>query len=274
VLAVAYGATIGGIGTIVGSTPNVIAAKYLNTAGETFGFIHWFYRGFPLMLLMIIAGWAILLLLFRPEKKDLKIDHKKMKLTREQKIVLLIFLSTVFLWVTESFHHLSSATVAVISIVFFYISGMLNNGDFKKVDWESLVLIGGGLALGYGMHESGLDITFVNFIKDMVSTNPFLLLMTIAAFGVMFTSFISNTTASAVYIPLVTALAAAAGISTTNAVSAAALGVSFDFIFPFGTPPTAIAYSTKYAGMKDMIKAGLAISIVGIVLIATVAMFW
>src|SRR3989338_8368685 len=99
VLAVAFGATIGGIGTIVGSTPNVLAAKYLNNAGETFGFIHWFYRGFPLMLLMIFAGWLVLLFLFRPEKNILKIDGRKMELDSEQKIVLGIFAFTILLWI-------------------------------------------------------------------------------------------------------------------------------------------------------------------------------
>ncbi|MBI4739248.1 DASS family sodium-coupled anion symporter [Candidatus Woesearchaeota archaeon] len=274
VLAVAYGATIGGIGTIIGSTPNVIAAKYLNNAGETFGFIHWFYRGFPLMLIMIAIVWLALLLLFKPEKNKLEIAKQQRTLDREQKKVLGIFAFTILFWITETFHHISSANVALISIILFYSARSLDGGDFLKVDWEVIILIGGGLALGYGIHESGLDAIFVNSIKSIVSANPFLLLLVIAAFGVMFTSLISNTTASAVYIPLVTALAAASGLNVTNTVMVAAVGVSFDFIFPFGTPPSAIAYSTKFVMIKDMIKAGFLISATGILLLALIALVW
>ena len=275
VLAVAYGATIGGLGTIVGSTPNIIAAKYLNNAGEVFGFFQWFYRGFPFMLLMILGGWLALLFLFRPEKKKLEhITKMRGKLKRDQKIVLGIFALTILLWMTESIHGVSSANVAIVPVILLYLTGMLGNDDFSKVDWETLILVGGGLALGYGMHKTGLDELFVAPLKGAVDFGPVTFFLILGILGVLLTSFISNTTASAIYIPLVVALASAFGVGTTNSVIVAAIGVSLDFIFPFGTPPSAIAYSTKYVRMKDMAKAGVVISLIGIVLLALIALIW
>src|SRR3989344_3769209 len=91
VLAVAYGATIGGIGTIVGSTPNVMAAKFLQDKGITFGFYHWFIRGFPFMLALIFITWVVLILLFKSEKKKILIIKKKLTLNKEQKEVFFNF---------------------------------------------------------------------------------------------------------------------------------------------------------------------------------------
>lgn len=273
VLGVAYGATIGGIGTIVGSTPNIMAAKYLNN-GSSFGFFDWFYRGFPFMLAMVIVGWLILLVIFRPEKQALRMPQLEKKLGRQQKTLLVVFGITILLWVTESFHGISNASVSVFAVVMLYVTGLLNSEDFLKLDWPSLVLVGGGLALGYAIHASSLDALFISALKITGGFNPLALFLVLGLFGVLLTSFVSNTTASAVYLPIVVALASSFGASPANAVVAAALGVSLDFIFPFGTPPSAIAYSTKYVRMKDMAKAGIAISAAGIAVLAAFAMLW
>ena len=124
------------------------------------------------------------------------------------------------------------------------------------------------------MHKTGLDELFVAPLKGAVDFGPVTFFLILGILGVLLTSFISNTTASAIYIPLVVALASAFGVGTTNSVIVAAIGVSLDFIFPFGTPPSAIAYSTKYVRMKDMAKAGVVISLIGIVLLALIALIW
>ncbi len=273
VLAVAYGATIGGIGTIIGSTPNIIAAKYLSASGN-FGFFEWFYRGFPFMLAMTVVGWLVLLFLFRSKRKELKIIKLEKRLGKDQKIVIMIFVATIALWMTESVHGVSNANVAIVPIILLYVTGMLASDDFLKIDWESLILVGGGLALGYGIHASGLDSAFVGVIQNMASTSPFALFLMLGFFGVLLTSFISNTTASSLYIPIVVALASVIGISPANTVVVASIGVSLDFIFPFGTPPSAIAYSTKYVRMRDMAKTGMVISVIGTVLLAAMALLW
>ncbi len=275
VLAVAFGATIGGIGTIVGSTPNVIAAKFLNASGVQFGFYEWFIRGFPFMLALMFAGWIVLITLYKPEKKKVMTISKKMAMTKEQKKVLAIFALTVGLWITESMHGVHNSTVSLVPIILFYFSGLLNTNDFAKIDWATLILIGGGLALGFGIHATGLDIVFATLISNAAGGQGILaLFILLGIFGVLLTVFISNTTAAAIYLPIVVALASSFGAGVTNIVIVAAIGVSLDFIFPFGTPPTAIAYGTRYVNTRDIAKAGIIISIIGVLLLAGIAMLW
>jgi len=273
VLGVAYGATIGGMGTVVGSTPNIIAAKYLSASGH-FGFFEWFVRGFPFMLAMIVVGWIVLLVVFRPEKKFMRVDRMEHRLDRNRKTVLAIFFITVALWLTESIHGISNEIVAIVPIVLLYMTGMMKTEDFNNIDWNILILIGGGLALGYAIHAAGLDILFVSVLQGATLSSPLEVFLLLAILGVFLTAFVSNTTASVVYIPLVVALASSFGINPANTVVVAALGVSMDFIFHFGTPPSAIAYSTKYVRMKDMAKTGFVISLIGIFMLAIMATLW
>ncbi len=275
VLAVGYGATIGGMGTIVGSTPNVIAAKFLHDNGVAFGFYEWFIRGFPFMFVIMIVGWLVLLTLFKPEIKQVSITKKANKLTMNQKKVIFIFALTVVLWVTESVHGIANATVSLVPIILFYFMGLLNTDDFAKIDWATLILLGGGLALGFGIHAAKLDDFFAGMISSAAAGQGiFPLFLMFGLFGVIMTMFISNTTAASVYLPIVVALASAIGADMTNVVIIAALGVSLDFVFPTGTPPTAIAYGTKYVKMKDIAKAGITISILSIIILALIGLIW
>ncbi len=275
VLAVGYGATIGGIGTIIGSTPNVIAAKFLHESGQAFGFYEWLYRGFPFMFILMLAGWFVLIKIYKPEKKNIKLHKKSLTMTKDQKKVLAIFALTIFLWITENIHGISNSVVALIPIVLYYFSGILDTGDFMKVDWPTLLLIGGGLALGMGIHATTLDTSFASALSNLSSVHSvFALFLLLGMVGVIMTSVVSNTTAAAIYLPIVVALASSFGAGVTNAVVVAAVGVSLDFILPFGTPPTAIAYGTKFVNVKDIAKAGIVISIIGFLLLAAMAMFW
>lgn len=275
VLAVGYGATIGGIGTIIGSTPNVIAAKFIQDAGMKFGFYEWLYRGFPFMIALMLVGWLVLITFFKPEKKQIRAIKRTGKITLEQKKVFAVFAFTVALWITESMHGISNAVVALVPIVLFYFLGLLNTDDFTKIDWPTLILIGGGLALGLGIHTSSLDSSFASLISNATGGQSiFVLFLILGVFGVAFTSFISNTTAASVYLPIVVALASSFGAGVTNIVVVAAIGVSLDFVFVFGTPPTAIAYGTKYVSTKDIAKIGITISIIGVALLALMSMVW
>ena len=101
-----------------------------------------------------------------------------------------------------------------------------------------------------------------------------LLLFLLAIVGILLTSFLSNTAASAVLIPIITALSATLGLDMANLVVAGAIGVSMDFIFPMGTPPSALAYSSGYIHTKDMIKAGAVLSLAGAVLLAATSFFF
>ncbi|MEK6970760.1 MAG: DASS family sodium-coupled anion symporter [archaeon] len=274
VLAVAYGATIGGMGTLIGSTPNVLAQKFLTNAGIEFGFLEWGVRAFPFALLMVFAAWGVLLLLYPPEIRRVKINSHGLPFTREQKMVGGIFLLTVVLWVTESVHGIPSSVVALFPVILLSAFRLILPDDFNRVGWDTLLLIGGGIALGVGIESSGLSGAFASQLGGFFSTQAWwVILLFLGALGVLLTSFLSNTAASAVLIPIVTSLSVVLGGDATHLVVTAALGVSLDFMFPMGTPPTAIAYSTKYVPMREMVVSGLVLSIIGVVLLTLLSFF-
>src|SRR3989338_8675136 len=147
--------------------------------------------------------------------------------------------------------------------------------DFQKMSWDSLILIGGGSALGMAIHDSGIAAICSKYFAEFITgQHYFIILLALGTVGVVLTSFLSNTAASAVLIPIITSLAGVLNVNATNLVVASAIGVSMDFIFPMGTPPSALAYSGGYIKVTEMIKAGTILFIFGIIVLAGFSYFW
>jgi len=272
VLGIGFAATIGGLGTMVGSTPNVLVAKFLTQAGYQFGFMDWTIYGFPMMVALIFSTFAILTLVFRPEMKKINMKESKHKLNLNQKKVLAIFVITVLLWITSEIHKIDIGTISLVPIFLLYGFGLLKGEDFKKIEWPALILIGGGISLGYSMHTSGLDVTMANAIQALITGQPTLVIaLVIITFGVALTAFASNTAAASVIVPMMIPLALVMGINPRMLALLAGVGVSLDFIMPSGTPPTTIAYSTHYVSLKELIKAGVLVSIAAIAICTLIA---
>ncbi|MEM5871713.1 MAG: SLC13 family permease [Candidatus Aenigmatarchaeota archaeon] len=272
VLGIGFAATIGGLGTMVGSTPNVLTAKFLNQAGHSFGFLDWSYYGFPMMIALIFSTFFILTLLFKPETKKIVVKESKKKLNKKQKLVLYIFLLTIALWLTSEIHKIDIGTISLVPIFLLYTLRLLDSDDFKKIDWASLILIGGGISLGYAMHKSGLDVVMANLLNNIIKGQAGIIVaFVVIAFGVALTAFASNTAAASVLIPMMIPLANMSGLNPKTLALLAGIGVSLDFIMPSGTPPTTIAYSTKYATLRELIKAGFLVSLAGIFICTVIA---
>ncbi|MBU4501134.1 MAG: anion permease, partial [Nanoarchaeota archaeon] len=193
-----------------------------------------------------------------------------------QKLVLLVFLVTVILWLTSKIHGISSSVVALVPIILLYVLKLLDTEDFSKARWASLVLFGGGLSLGMAIHRTGLDLIMAEALEKVVSGFPlFIIFISIAAFGIILTAFLSNTAAAALMIPIMMPLSVSLGLDIRVLAILAALGVSFDLILPIGTPPGTMAYSTGYIKVWDMIKSGLILSAIGLVILAFFAfIYW
>ena len=274
VLGVAYAATIGGIGTLIGSTPNLIAAKFLGDAGSTLSFLDWMFYGMPIVVVMVPVAWFVLTRMYKPEVSELKTGFKIPPVSKEQKMVAAIFVFTIFLWLTSQFTGLGNATVALVPIILLYIFGLLGTADFSKINWSALILFGGGLTLGSAIHSSGLDAHLASFLQYLVVSQPyFLVLLIVIVFAFMLTIVASNTAAAVVMIPIVIPLGALLGIDIRILTIAAAIGVSLDFIVPVGTPPNTIAYSSGYIKAKDMALSGAVIAVIGVFVLAGFAYF-
>ncbi len=264
VLSIAYGATIGGLGTVIGSTPNVMAVKFLADAGIQLTFADWLWFGLPLVAILVPATVAVLLLLFRPELPKLRLEQLTHTVTAPQKAVAAVFLLTIALWVTGPFHRIPDSVIALVPILLCFGTGLLKASRFLRLEWDMLIFLGGGLALGSAIQSSGLAALLASGLQAGLLGQPaFLAALAVAAIGILLTSLMSNTAASALSVPLMIPLAAALGLDVKWFTVLAAVAVSLDFMVPVGTPPDTAAFSTGYLRFRDMLLAGLAVSAVG-----------
>ncbi|MFH1445348.1 MAG: DASS family sodium-coupled anion symporter [Nanoarchaeota archaeon] len=275
VLGVAFAATIGGIGTIIGSTPNAIAVKFLADQGVILNFLDWMAFGIPIVIIMIPITWLLLIYVFKPEIKHLHVKKFKKKITKNQKIVLGIFLVTVVLWLTTAVHGITASVISVVPIILLYLFGMLRGKDFSKVNWAALILFGSGLSVGVAIHNSGLDSIIASTLSTMMVGQPIIIILfAVVIIGVLLTAIASNTAAAAMFVPIIMPLAAAFGIDIIPLTILAAIAVSLDMIVPVGTPPNTIAYSSGYIKMKDMVKAGTIITAITMFVLVGLFFLW
>lgn len=276
VLGVAFAATIGGLGTIVGTTPNAMAVKFLADQNINLSFFDWMYYALPFTFAFLFISFLILTSIYRPEIKKIYVRKYSTKLTKNQKIVLAIFALTAILWLTSEIHKISISLVALIPIILFYFLRIFNSEDFEKFHWDVLILVGGGLSLGSAISSSGLNVIMANLMKNFVFGNPMLIvLFVVSVFCIVMTVFTSNTGTAAFIIPTIISLASSLGIEPKILVVLASMSVSLDFLVPVGTPPNAIAYGTGYIHMKDMFKTGLIIALTGAFLLSLFAwLYW
>ena len=273
ILSVPFAANIGGMGTPIGTTPNPIAISYLAREGTLIAFIDWMVLAIPLQIIFLLIVATVLWLFFQPwgTFENLKIE-KAPPLNGQRKWVIFISFLTIFLWLTGTLHGVPSSIIALIPVFLFTATGILNVIDYNKVSWDVLALIGGGLALGSGLRQSGLDLWLVGQL-NVASLHPIIILLIFAGFTVLLTTFMSNTAAAALLIPVVGAYGLQYGFSN-QIVFAVALASSAAMAMPVSTPPNAIAYGTKKIKIKDMLLVGGTISILSIIVIATAGRFW
>tara|TARA_Y100000034_G_scaffold127988_1_gene181813 strand:- start:3624 stop:4976 length:1353 start_codon:yes stop_codon:yes gene_type:complete len=275
VLGIAYSANIGGIGTILGSPPNAITvSKLLEISSIHITFFQWMKMALPLVIILIPIAWLVLLKIFPFE--DLKTSKKEKleKLNKEQKLFLGVFLVTILLWITTSFHGLSSSLIALMSATFLFIIRLLRLSDLNKINYQILILFGGGLVLGSALFSSGLSKFFAESMANLLQNySVFIVILGVAVFSVVLGALASNTATAAILIPVIIPLAAILNFSTSTLALISGIAVSLDFLLPVGTPPNAIAYSTGKVSIKDMLRAGIILTVISIIVLSLVARF-
>jgi sodium-dependent dicarboxylate transporter 2/3/5 len=267
-LAIPFAANIGGIGTPIGTPPNAIAMKYL-TGPDTIGFGKWMSFGVPYVVVMTVASWFILVRMFpsRQKKIDLQISGTFLK-TGKAVTVYVTFLVTILLWLTDFIHGMNSYVVAMLPIAVFVVSGILGPEDIKRLNWDVLWLIAGGIALGMGLDKSGLSLHLIKLIP--FSHFPPVVIAFIASLaGVFMSTFISNTATANLFLPIISALAISLhklGLfqSEGSLILIVAISCSLAMSLPVSTPPNAIAYASGDIESNDMLKAGSIVGAIGL----------
>jgi sodium-dependent dicarboxylate transporter 2/3/5 len=297
VLGVAYSATLGGVASLVGSPPNPLAATYINSfLGVQFSFMSWIPFGLPVVLIMLPLIWRWLIYRFKlpkgiEEMSELKeISYKEyLKLgpmPTEQKLVVVVFITTIVLWFTEklpdfianaigwSGHGISSAVVALIGGLSLMILRLLDEKDVSSgISWSSLLILGSGIALGGAMIDTGLSSFIAQQMSGLGIFPSFLVIIIIGVIAVLVTMVASNTGAAVILIPIAIPLATGLGIDPLLIVMVIAIAVSMDFALPTGTPPSTIAYSTGKVEMREMVTTGLFVDLIAI-FVVTIIVVW
>jgi solute carrier family 13 (sodium-dependent dicarboxylate transporter), member 2/3/5 len=267
-------ATVGGMGTIIGTPPNLIAGGALENAGITIDFLHWMFYGVPLALLLCAVGCLVLIKMFIKDNAPLSpellqtspLEALSAEMKNKRTVVLIILVITLGLWMTTSFHNLSVSAVAAIPIVFLTMTGVLDGSDVRKLSWDTLLLVAGGLSLGLALQETGLLNHYSQKIVS-IQLQPLLLLIILAFATMIFSNVMSHTATSTVLIPLGMAILPDHKIDVALII---ALASSTALFLPVSTPPNAIAFSTGLLDQKDFRIGGGLMGVLGPILV----IFW
>ena len=288
-LAIAYSASIGSLGTLIGTPPNALLAGYMSEAhGYTIGFAQWMMVGMPIAVVFLFIAWAVLITVFKPEMTEIpggrelikKELHEMGKWTRPQIAVSVIFVLAALAWIfvplildqwlgIESGYQ--DAIVGIAAGLLMFALPADNNGtrlmDWKtanELPWDVLLLFGGGLALSSMFTKTGLSLWIGEIAKVLGSLPLFLLIFAVAGLVLILTEFTSNTATAATFLPIMGGVAVGIGL---------ALAATCAFMLPVATPPNAIAFGSGYVRIGDMIKGGVWLNVVAVILTTLVVYF-
>jgi solute carrier family 13 (sodium-dependent dicarboxylate transporter), member 2/3/5 len=276
VLGIAYAANIGGVGTIIGSPPNAITVSKLSEISNIhIGFLDWIIAALPLVVILVPIAWILLLWIFPFKEMNLKEKIVTRKLDSNQKLFVVIFLITIGLWLTTRLHGLSSSLIAIMSATILFLVGILKKDDLGKINYAVLILFGGGLVLGSAMFETGLSNYFADGMFHILQGySPLIVIFGVIIFSIGLGALASNTATAAILVPVLLPLAGALNFSPRMLAMIGGIAVSFDFLLPVGTPPNAIAYATGKISIKEMLKAGILLTIISIIVLGLFANFF
>lgn len=280
VLGVAYAATIGGVGTIVGTPANALAAKFITEQGGTsISFLDWMGFGLPMVVFFLpVMGvylWWVGKVdvdpsLFRESQRiALQQRAEAGPMTPHQRQVLGVFMVVVSLWLTQEWHGVSTSIVALGGAVLLMVIGRIEPSDVQEISWPTLLTFGGGLTIGVFMVESGVADHFVTRLDWLGDFPAWAGVVVTALVALVTTTLASNTASAAMLIPLAFPLGALIGVDAMLLVVVIAIASSIDFALVIGTPPTMLAYSTGLFEVKEILRKGSLLDIIGIAILVT-----
>lgn len=268
ILAIPIAANIGGIGTPVGTPPNAIAIGQLAAAGVSISFGKWMLMAVPGAVALLLLAWWMLRRLFRSETTSIAINiEAEFDQSRSARIFYAVFALTVVLWLTESFHGLSSSIVGFLPVVVLLATQVFKEKDIQNVQWHVLWLVAGGIALGKGVADSGLDEWLIDLVS-WESIGPAIIAAAFAVVALVLSTVISNSASANLLVPIGISLTSSGVVDLDPLIVGfvIAIGASLAMALPISTPPNAIAYSSGMIKTGDMARAGIVIGLVGLIL--------
>ena len=301
VISIPYAASIGGIATIIGTPPNGIFISQLATIfpdAPTIDFFTWMKFGVPFALVFIILAWLWLtqvsyrrMVPTLPSAKGLIREElaKLGPISTGERWTLIVFALTALAWIFAQtkdiggfivpgldmiFPGIKDSTIAIFGALLLFILPVDRKEGIFTMDWEwavkipwgILLLFGGGIALSNGFIQSGLAATIVESLT-LIHGLPIVVLVFVVALGVsLATEVSSNTAMAAVLMPIMAVTAVSVGVNPIILMMTAAVCASMAFMLPVATPPNAVAYGSGYVSARDLLRAGWALDIIGVIL--------
>ncbi|WP_461832470.1 DASS family sodium-coupled anion symporter [Aquifex sp.] len=267
-LGIAYSASVGGIGTLVGSPPNGIAASLLELS-----FYDWLKFGIPVFIILFPLLFVVLYLIFRPPVNfEVRFSEEfSFSWTRERITVLLIFLFTALGWIFSKqiaplfgVKKYFDTTIALLAVIALVVFRLLDWKDIEKgVSWGTLLLFGGGIALSGIMKKTGTAKFISQKLVNLLDGLPiFVFILAVVLFVIFLTELMSNTATTALIAPILISTAQVLGKPPELLVIPAAVAASCAFMLPVATPPNAIVYGTGYIKQTDMMRVGFILNLV------------
>jgi sodium-dependent dicarboxylate transporter 2/3/5 len=256
-LATAYSANVGGVGLLVGTPPNVIAAEALG-----WGFLEWMYVGLPFALLMLPMLYISLLIVYRPHKPISRSVLEKLEhlgpMSQLEKRAAGVILATLILWITSPLHGISAAAVGLIGGFLMFL--LVYDWRFleKHTNWGVIILIGGAISLAGALSSTGAAAWIAQgFLSFTGLTNPVLIAFGFAVLAIAITQTIQNTATAGMLVPILVGVTAGLGIASPAIVVIPVIASSMTFLLPPGTAPNAIVHGTGRIRNRDMLRAGV-----------------
>ena len=311
-LAIAYGASIGGIATLVGTPPNLAFVRILDISfvnAPNITFTTWMMLAFPISVVLLIFVWWLLVVFYCPKKSEFKgVDTELFKkqyrdlgpLLFEEKVVLVDFILLALLWLSRETltignftipgwsqlfgkpNYIDDGTVAITMAFLLFLVPAKRQGFSRVMDWKAVtklpwgivLLIGGGFALASAFKESGLSMWFCNQLQSAGTLPPIVLIAIICFMMTFLTEMTSNTATAQMLLPILASLAVAVKMNPLLLMIPGTISCSCAFMLPVATPPNAIVFGTERLRIWDMARTGFLINLFGVVLVTLVMYFW
>ena len=289
-LGIAFAASIGGMGTLIGTPPNLImAAAAESLAGRRIGFGEYLAVGLPAVLLLLPAAWALLafgtcraMAAAEPGAAEaVRRRHDALgPLVGSERRVVAVFALTALAWMWPGPRPFSDAAIGLLGAVLLFVlpaahphqgRQLLEWEEARTIPWDVLLLFGGGLSLAAGMEASGLTARLASSLGALGGLPRPVVYLALATLVVLLSEIASNTAVAALMMPLVASLAGATGIPALELIVVTGLAASAGFALPVATPPNAIAFGSGLVPVRTMARAGVWLDLAAILVVTLLA---
>lgn len=299
-LGIAYSATVGGVGTLIGTPPNIVLAGAVEeTFGRDISFAQWMLYGVPIATLGVAIVWVYLTKFMQKPRVDsipggLDVIDEELEelgsMKREEKLVLIVFSLTGLAWISRKFiindylPMVDDSTIAMLgAMALFLIPAREEEGEVTflldwttalEIPWGVILLFGGGLSIASAFDQTGLAKWIGGQLGALQGVPVLVIMGVVVILTIFMTEITSNTATTAMLMPILASLAVGLGVHPYGLMIGAATAASFAFMLPVATPPNAVVFGSGYLTIPQMAKTGSGLNLIGIVLIIVLSLTW